>query len=144
MAQQAVASMENAKSVGETEKEEEQKALILTILSVVLAVVPFVGEVGTASAGLITIGRAITLAGLASNVVLDTYALVENHDSPVMSIFGLPMGVGGVAAMEREAASYAKMGKMRRDLDPKEIAKLGDSVHEQALSIQSMVRSCSL
>lgn len=36
------------------------------------------------------------------------------------------------------------MGRMRREIDVKENAKLGDSVHDQALSIQTIVRSCNL
>lgn len=144
LAQQAVAMMESAKSIAETEKEEEQKELILTILSVVLIVVPFVGEAGFAALGAVNIARAIALAGLTGNAALDTFSLVTHEGDPVMSIFGLLFGVGGVAALEREAASYARMGKMRRDMDPEEIARLGDSVHEQAMSVQKIVRSCNL
>ncbi|POS79183.1 alpha-1,3-glucanase/mutanase [Diaporthe helianthi] len=105
---------------------------------------PFVGEAGFAASGSVNIARAIALAGLTGNAALDTFSLVTHEGDPVMSIFGLLFGVGGVAALEREAASYARMGKMRRDTDPEEIARLGDSVHEQAMSVQKIVRSCNL
>lgn len=64
--QQAVVSMDHVKSIRGTQKEEKHnKAPIFTILSLLLAVVPFVAEFGASFAGLVAFGRAIALAWLA-------------------------------------------------------------------------------
>jgi hypothetical protein len=63
MASQAILAMEQVKSIGKTQKEEEKNRLIGWIVTAVLMIVPFVGEPG--SAPFLILGWLIGAGGVA-------------------------------------------------------------------------------
>ncbi|KAH7400548.1 chitinase [Phaeosphaeria sp. MPI-PUGE-AT-0046c] len=63
---QAIDSMEEAKAKGGEIIEEEKKNLILTIISALLFLIPFVGEIAAIAAGAATVARMIAMAGFQS------------------------------------------------------------------------------
>lgn len=146
MAQQAIQGMQDAKAIGKKQEEEDKEALIVLILTVVLAVVPFVGEEVAVASGLTAVARAITLAGVAANSAFDLYSVVKDSstENTVMAVFGLLFGGAGVAALRREGDAYATIAGQRRGIGATDIAKLGSLVDEKATSIKAIMKSCTL
>jgi chitinase len=139
LVQQAVASMAQVKTIGQTEEDDKKKQLILTILMAVFAVVPFVGDIGAAAAGLMSLARVITLIGEVANDALTMYSIVEDPTSAPMAIFGMLLGA---AALARDSDSFAKMGQLRRDKSADDLAKLGSVFEEKSSVLQKIVKSC--
>ncbi len=143
MLQSAVDSMVKIKEIAADEKERQKKHLILMILSIVLMVVPFVGEaIGAAFGGVAMIGRIALLIGEAGNVALTAYDVVEDPLSAPFAILGLvvtPFKVTGRSSrvVFREAAD------LRRALKDEDLRKFGDKFHAKDAKVQKILGTCS-
>ncbi|KAF7854741.1 hypothetical protein EAF04_010309 [Stromatinia cepivora] len=144
MASQAIQSMDQVKVLGETEKEEEKKRLILLVLTAVLGVVPFVGEAGAALAGLTALARSIAIAGEAANAALSIYSVVEDPSSAPMTALGLLFGLGGLAAAPRDAEGLSEVAALRKEMKADDVAAMGATVDDQAFMVQKIIRACVL
>lgn len=142
MASQAVLAMEQVKAIGQTQEDEDKKSLIGWIVTAVLMLVPFIGEEAAAAAGLSSMARAIALAGGAANLGYDIDTVVGQPSSAPFLILGWLLGAGGVAKLDRNSDSFAKMAKERQSMTD-QIAKLGSIVDDTATTIQKITRSCS-
>lgn len=142
MASQAIQAMNEVKAIGKTQKEEDKNRLIGWIVTAVLVIVPFVGEEAAAAAGLTLVARAIALAGGAANLGYDIDTIVGDPRSAPFLIFGWLLGAGGVAKLDRNSDSFAKMAAARKGMTD-EIAKLGSIVDDTATTIQKITRSCT-
>lgn len=144
MAYQAITAMEQVKSIGETEKEEEQKSLILLIVTVVLAVVPFVGEELAATAGLATLARAIALAGGVGNTAFDVYTMVDDPSSVSYTIFGTLFGAAGIASSLRKADHFSTAAEARRSMGESKVDEFGAVFRGYADLTKKIVKACKL
>ncbi|PQE29794.1 alpha-1,3-glucanase mutanase protein [Rutstroemia sp. NJR-2017a WRK4] len=143
MISQAIQAMKQVKVLGKKEEDEEKKKIILLVLTAVIGVVPFVGEIGAATAGLGAIATTIAIAGLAANAALDIYTIVEDPDSAPMAALGLLFGIGGLGAVARDAEGLAKIAALRRTMSGSEVVSLGATVDEDAALIQRITKSCA-
>lgn len=140
MIRQAVSSMKKVKEIGETEKEAEQKNLIITILFAVLTIVPFIGEAAAAAAGLANVARVLTLIGEAANAATALYDVIDNPESGFMNLFASLLGA---AAFTRNGESISKISKVRRELaDAGVPAKLGKILEADTKKIKNIVQEC--
>lgn len=89
---QAVEAMDNAKQVGEDIEEEENKNLILTIISAVLFFVPIIGQYSAAIAGMVGLARLFAAVGAGGGLALTIVDIVENPESAPMAIAGMLLG----------------------------------------------------
>jgi len=140
MVQQSLISMEQVKSIGETQKIDDQKTLIITILTAVFAAVPFIGDIAATAAGLADLARIIALVGEVANDALSLYGVVQDPSSAPMAIFGMLMGA---AALPRNEESFATMGALRREMTTDYIAEVGTVFEDQSSTIQKISRSCN-
>ncbi|PQE24790.1 alpha-13-glucanase mutanase protein [Rutstroemia sp. NJR-2017a BVV2] len=143
MISQAIQAMKQVKVLGKKEEDAEKKKIILLVLTAVIGVVPFVGEIGAATAGLGAIATTIAIAGLAANAALDIYTIVEDPSSAPMTALGLLFGVGGLGAVARDAEGLAKIAALRRTMSGSEVVSLGATVDEDATFIQRITKSCA-
>jgi hypothetical protein len=143
MISQAIQAMKQVKVLGKKEEDAEKKKIILLVLTAVIGVVPFVGEIGAATAGLGAIATTIAIAGLAANAALDIYTIVEDPESAPMTALGLLFGVGGLAAVARDAEGLAKIASLRRTMSGSEVLSMGSTVDEDAALIQRITKSCA-
>ncbi|PQE03158.1 alpha-13-glucanase mutanase protein [Rutstroemia sp. NJR-2017a BBW] len=143
MISQAIQAMKQVKVLGKNEEDEEKKKIILLVLTAVIGVVPFVGEIGAATAGLGAIATTIAIAGLAANAALGIYTIVEDPDSAQMAALGLLFGIGGLGAVARDAEGLAKIAALRRTMGGSEVVLLGATVDEDAALIQRITKSCA-
>jgi chitinase len=106
---QAVDSMEEAKEKGGEIREEEKKNLIIPIISALLFLIPFVGEIATIAAGAATVARIIAMAGMIGNAAFTLADVVANPENAAMAIMGL-LGAGCV----RKPRDFVELGAARR------------------------------
>jgi chitinase len=91
-ASQAIEQMETVREVGKEVAGKERTDLILTVLSAVFAVVPFIGELGVMAAGLATLARIISVVGLAANTALTVTDAIEHPETAPLAVMGLLLG----------------------------------------------------
>ncbi|GLA42206.1 hypothetical protein AnigIFM63309_010534 [Aspergillus niger] len=118
-------------------RRPQKKELILTIVTAVLAVFPFVGD-AFAAAGLEDVARAIALIGETTNAVFDLYTIFSDPASAPMAILGMMLGS---AALGRDSQSFSKMGKLRREMSEDALPDMGE-VSNNTL-INTIVRPCT-
>ncbi|ESZ94750.1 alpha-1,3-glucanase/mutanase [Sclerotinia borealis F-4128] len=143
MVSQAIQSMAEVKILRKTEKEEEKKRLISLVLTAVLGIVPFVGEAGAALAGLAVIARTIAIAGEVANTAFSIYTIVDDPASAPMTALSLLFGLGGVAAVSRDAEVFAKVAALRREMKAADVAAMSSTVEEQVALVQKIIKECA-
>ncbi len=120
-------AVENIKSISDAideAEEEKRKGIIMAFLTAILFFVPVVGTVASSIASLAAIGRIIALVGVAGNLALDIYSVVDSKGNDPMAIFALvlsPLAVFDVVRISR-AASVA------RGMKGEDVAKLGKNI----------------
>ncbi|GLA19138.1 hypothetical protein AnigIFM62618_006801 [Aspergillus niger] len=118
-------------------RRPQKKELILTIVTAVLAVFPFVGD-AFAAAGLEDVARAIALIGETTNAVFDLYTIFSDPASAPMAILGMMLGS---AALGRDSQSFSKMGKLRREMSEDALPDMGEDSNNTL--INTIVRPCT-
>ncbi|GIJ91190.1 hypothetical protein Asppvi_010155 [Aspergillus pseudoviridinutans] len=84
--------VENMESIVEAAEEmdwEKRKAIVFAFLSAIFFSVPFVGQLVSGLASLVTIGRIVALMGTVSNVALDIYKVVDDEENAPLAVFNL-------------------------------------------------------
>jgi len=141
MVKQAVASMEEVKKIGKTEKANQKKALIINILTAVLVLLPFVGEAAAVAAGAAKIAQVILILGEAANAGLALYDISENPLNSPLALLGILLGPAGAA---RSPESFVNRAALTRQIGAKDASLLGDVVGKQSKLIQKITRrSCT-
>lgn len=124
MVGEAIKAMQAVVKTAEEIEEAQKKEFILLFLSAVLFIVPAIGE-GLAAIGLATLGRVLSLLGEAGSAAQGIYDLASSDVSGPLEIIGLVFGsAGGIF----DAAKVARAAKVRRDMSPNDVGKLGDDV----------------
>ncbi|KAL4982540.1 glycosyl hydrolase family 71-domain-containing protein [Aspergillus falconensis] len=128
---QAVESMEQVKQLGKEEKEYEEKELIMKILTAVLVVVPFAGEIIGEIAGLAWVVEAAIVVDVLGNAAMGVYDVVKNKGSPAMAVLDLLLGASG----GRTGKNYSNAALKRREMGAEDVSKFGDVFkrHDDAL-----------
>ena len=140
LVEQAVDSMAKVKKIGQTVKDMEKKQLIIEIVTAVLVVVPFVGEMSATAAGMASLARAIAMFSEVSNAALSIYEIFEDPKSAPMAVMGMVLGV---AALPRTGTTFSKTGKIMRDMKPVEVEKMGEIFVAKNVIIKRILRECA-
>lgn len=130
-----------AKDIDEAESDEKKKNMILWIVTAVLLFVPYVGEEIFAALDFTALASAMAMAGVAGGLGLDVYTIVEDPESAYMVVMGWLVGAGGVAALDRDADSFARMAAKRAS-SISELTDLGTIAEDVASDIKSIALSC--
>ncbi|KAF1978397.1 glycoside hydrolase [Bimuria novae-zelandiae CBS 107.79] len=126
LVQNAIEGMEDAKELGEEEEKEEAKNKLITILSAVFMVIPFLGEAAAISAGATTIARLIAMVGAAANGGLAIQTVIED---PSMAPFAVmeALSLGRL----KSPKEYFDAAKFRTVMKEKDISALGSKYASQ-------------
>lgn len=144
MLEGVIASMEQIKSIGAEQREREKKALILEILSIVLFVLPFAGEiVGAAFGGAAMVARIATLIGEVGNAALTIESIVSDPVSAPFAVLALLVGPYGGASERTSSQAVAEEAAARRALFVEKIALFGKNFVAQDAKIQKVVNTCT-
>jgi hypothetical protein len=142
MMQQAIDSMAGIKEIGAHIIEENKKKLITLILSIVLMVIPFVGEAGGALfGGVAMVARIAALLEVAGNAALTAYDIVDDPASAPFAILGLLVGGFGTGARSEKDA-FGEAGKARKGLSRSDIANMGETFAKNDAKVQQVINAC--
>lgn len=137
MMAQAVDGMARAKEVGEDWENEENKNLLLTIISAVLFFVPAVGQFTAAAAGLVRLARPFAAVGGITGLGMSIVGIVENPESAPLAIAGMMLG-GRI----RTPRDYGIAAAARRGLPSAVKEGVGDVFKKNDKSLDNIVRVC--
>ncbi|KAK5111586.1 hypothetical protein LTR85_011815 [Meristemomyces frigidus] len=146
MLMEAVDSMAQAKALGKQEQKEEKeeekrkKDFILLIVSVVLMIIPFVGQEVALAAGFADLARAITIAGELGNAALSVYDTVEDPKSAVVNILGMLVGVGAIAKASRDGKGVGGIANIRRSMKADDVSSLGSIFKNNDDKLQAIMK----
>jgi hypothetical protein len=132
-----------AKEIQQEEDEAKKRNMILWIVTAVLFAVPWIGEEVASAIDFTALARGLAMAGVAGNLGLDVFSIVEQPDSGYMVVMGWLVGAGGVGALTRDADSFAQMAA-KREADIAELTRLGSVVQNTARDIQTIAKACKL
>jgi len=140
---QAVDKMEEVRKIGHDTQKEEQKQLILTVLSAVFAVVPFVGEIGAMAAGLGTLARMMSIMGFVGNTALSITDAVEHPDMAFLAITGILLGgLPGMKGRRPNAEDMNDLAKVRKGITGDVAKAMGKSFARDNDSLERIVKVC--
>ncbi|KAI8297899.1 Mutanase [Colletotrichum sp. SAR11_59] len=144
MLEGVIENMKQIKSIGAEQREREKKALILEILSIVLFVLPFAGEiVGAAFGGAAMVARIATLIGEVGNAALTIESIVSDPVSAPFAVLSLLIGPYGGASERTSSQAIAEAAAARRALSGEKISLFGLSFVAQDAKIQKIVNVCA-
>ncbi|KAJ5165678.1 Glycoside hydrolase family 71 [Penicillium coprophilum] len=135
MLAQAVESMEEVKELGKQEKELEETELIMKILTAVLVVVPFVGEIAGEIAGLAWVIEAAVVVDILGSTALGVYDAVKNKASPAVAVVDILLGAAG----RRTGKNYSKAASKKREMGAEDVSKLGDVFKRHDESLRKVI-----
>ncbi|EON98175.1 hypothetical protein UCRPA7_6324 [Phaeoacremonium minimum UCRPA7] len=130
---QAVQSMQSAKEEAEKEKKEEQKELILEILGIVFAFIPFLDDIAPAIEGL---DIAMEIFDVAGNAALAIQGIVAHPEEAPMEILGA-LGAG----VDKNEEDIAALAKARRGISSDDIGKIGAKFQNLDKQMQDMIKA---
>ncbi|KAL5358871.1 hypothetical protein BJX96DRAFT_173834 [Aspergillus floccosus] len=138
MVMEAVESMAEVVDIAEKIDEENRKKIMWLFLGAILFIVPVAGEVLGAFTSLATIGRIVSLVGVAGNTAVDVYSVVsEKGNAPlaIMSIILAPLALMDVSAV-------ANAARIKRSISADEMLKLGTKLNGRMKVIERVVGVC--
>lgn len=140
MLAQAVDSMENVKVIAKQMEELEKKRLILTIVSVVLLVLPMVGELGFEMAGFVQLARFAFVAGEIGNAAMTVADIIDNPEGAPFAIMGMLFGAAGSGMRLERGLEQAAAA--RRIMSAGDVAGIGKVFEAKSGLVQKVVSQC--
>jgi glucan 1,3-beta-glucosidase len=134
---QAIQSMAEVKEVGDKEAAEKKRALILEILGIVFALIPFLDDLTPAIEGLDGVLGSIAAAGNAASAI---QGIIADPSSAPMEILGA-LTAGGV----RDEEDFADMAAARRAISSDDLTKIGATFEKMDSDFHAIIkRDCKL
>ncbi|KAF5664957.1 killer toxin alpha beta [Fusarium heterosporum] len=143
MMQDASESIKEIKEIGEEMKKTHTRNLVLDILTIVFAVIPFAGQAAQAIGGAARIATAALIIGEAGNAALSIVEIVENPESAPFAILGMLIGAAGLRGGKVTARdAFEQAADARRALSADAMKAFSPEFREKDKLVQSIVKSC--
>lgn len=143
MLQDAAKQIEEIKKIGGEVEEAKKKELILNIVSIVLVVIPFVGEATAALGGAVAIARAAFVIGEVGNVALSVYEIVDNPESAPFAILGI-IGTASAIRTKGVRKAFSEAAGARRALSADKMKAFGEAFVKKDAQVQRILKSCTV
>ncbi|CAG8898521.1 unnamed protein product [Penicillium egyptiacum] len=140
MMQDATESMKTIKKIGAEAEEKQKNKLIMMILTIVFAVIPFAGEAAAAIGGVAAIARVALVIGEAGNAALTVADIVNDPASAPFAIAGLLVGAGAAGRPSRKMFSEA--AGARKALSADKLKLFSESFQHKDRIVQKIVKKC--
>ncbi|ENH66898.1 Killer toxin subunits alpha/beta [Fusarium oxysporum f. sp. cubense race 1] len=143
MLEDAIKSINSVKEIGEKQKETKTRELVLGILSIVFAVIPFAGTAASALGGAAMIARAALIIGEAGSAAL---SIVDDPASAPFAILGMLIGSKGVKVKGPRKA-FKDAADARRALKGDKLEAFSPEFRRKDAIVQDLVKkskSCSV
>ncbi|KAH7179066.1 uncharacterized protein B0J16DRAFT_273248 [Fusarium flagelliforme] len=142
MMQDASKSISEIKKIGKEMKETHTRNLVLDILSIVFAVIPFAGLV-TSTLGVATrLASVALIVGEAGNAAISIVEIVDNPESAPFAILGMLIGAGGIKGGMAPRTAFKRAADARRALTSKEMKAFSPEYRDKDALLQGIVNSC--
>ena len=139
----SVDNMKQIKAIGTKIRDEERKNLILMILSIVLMVIPFVGEeLGPLVGSVTQVARIATIIGEAGNAAVTVADIIEDPLSAPFAILGLLGGIGAPGSKVTETEAFGKAAAARKAMSASKLAKFSQAFKDKDALVQKLVKTC--
>ncbi|TDZ17905.1 Mutanase [Colletotrichum orbiculare MAFF 240422] len=139
MLQSGIESMKEVKKIGAEVQKRDQERLIVMVLSIVLMVIPFVGEaLGAVFASVAWVARLALLIGEAGNVALTVYDIVKDPASAPFAILGMLVGPMGLPS-KGERVAFKQAGDTRRALKSGDLKLFGTEFVAKDTKVQNFL-----
>lgn len=119
-------------------EEAERKALIMAFVGAILFLVPVAGEILGSVAELADIGVIITMMGVAGNVAMDVYTIVDDPKNAPLAIMDLILAPISLA----DAVLISKAAQIKRGMGAEEVAKLGTRIGQRMAKVDKITGVC--
>ncbi|RBQ72288.1 hypothetical protein FVER14953_20617 [Fusarium verticillioides] len=146
MLEDAIESIKKVKEIGEKQKETKTRELVLSILSIVFAVIPFAGSAASALGGAAMIARAALIIGEAGSAALSIVDIVEDPASAPFAILGMLIGSKGVKVKGPRKA-FKDAADARRALKGNKLEAFSPEFRRKDEIVQGLLKkseSCSI
>ncbi|GKU05305.1 unnamed protein product [Fusarium langsethiae] len=144
MMQDASESIKEIKKIGEDMKKTHTRDLILNILTIVFAVIPFAGMAATALGGAARIATAALIIGEAGNAAISIVEIVDNPESAPFAILGMLIGAAGLKGGKVSSRSaFKQSADARRSLSLSDMKAFPPAFREKDGFVQAIVKSCN-
>ncbi|KAF4964635.1 hypothetical protein FSARC_7461 [Fusarium sarcochroum] len=144
MMQDASESIKEIKKIGEKMKETHTRNLVLSILSIVFAVIPFAGMAATALGGVARIASAALIVGEAGNAAISIVEIVDNPESAPFAILGMLIGAAGLRGGKVSPRSTFKQAvDARRALSSSDMKAFSPEFRAKNKLVDTVVKSCN-
>ncbi|ORY57858.1 killer toxin alpha/beta [Pseudomassariella vexata] len=140
MVVEAVENMKQVQEIAHDIDEQKRKAIIMAFLSALLFFVPIVGEVVGSIAAMAGVARIIALLGVAGEVAMGVYDIVDDKDNAPMAIFGIILAPLALL----DVVKVGKAADWRRAMKTDDLAKLGKVVEGRMGTIKKVTGMCML
>lgn len=143
MLQDSADQIAEIKKIGAEVEEAKKKEMIMNIISIVLVVIPFVGEATAALGGAVAIARAAFVIGEVGNTALSIYEIVDNPESAPFAILGI-IGTASTIRATGARQAFSKAAGARRALSADKMKAFGDTFVKKDAQVQRLLKSCSI
>ncbi|OBS25972.1 hypothetical protein FPOA_06504 [Fusarium poae] len=143
MMQDASKSIKEMKEIGEDMKETHTRNLIINILTIVFAVIPFAGWAATALGGAARIATAALIVGEAGNLAISIVEVVDNPSSAPFAILGMLIGAAGLRGGMAPAKAFKNAADARRALSANDMMAFSQQFRDKDKLVQNIIKSCA-
>ncbi|KAM0323764.1 hypothetical protein ACHAQA_008701 [Verticillium albo-atrum] len=144
MLQDASKSIAELKKIGKEHKETKTRDLILMILTIVFAVIPFAGAAVSSLGGAARIATGALIIGEAGNAAISIYEVIEDPTSAPFAILGMLVGAAGMRSGKPPREAFREAGKARQALTPDLMKAFSDEFRRKDGLVQNIVKSCKV
>ncbi|KAF0325693.1 chitinase [Colletotrichum asianum] len=144
MMQDASNSIKEIKEIGKEQKETKTRELVLGILSIVFAVIPFAGQAASALGGAARLATMALIIGEAGNAAISIVDIVKDPNSAPFAILGMLVGAAGMRGGKPPREAFAEAGKARRALTPKMMESFSPEFRRKDGLVQNVVKTCKV
>jgi hypothetical protein len=144
MMQDASESIKEIKKIGQDMKKTHTRDLVLNILAIVFAVIPFAGMAVTALGGAARIATAALIIGEAGNAAISIVEIVDNPQSAPFAILGMLIGAAGLKGGKvSQRSAFKQSADARRSLSLTDMKAFSTEFRKKDGFVQAIVKTCN-
>ncbi|CAG1998794.1 unnamed protein product [Fusarium graminearum] len=143
MMQDASKSISEIKKIGIEMKKTHTRELVLNILSIVFAVIPFAGLATSALGVASRLATVALIVGEAGNAAISIVEIVDNPASAPFAILGMLIGASGIRGGMAPRSAFRKAADARRALTSNEMKAFSVEFRDKDKLVQSIIKSCN-
>lgn len=143
MIQDSFESIKKIKEIGAEQKKTKTRELVVLILTIIFAVIPFAGPVVTALGGAARIAMTALIVGEIGNAALAIESIVDDPFSAPFAVLGMLVGAGGIR-VKGGRAGFRDAADAKRALDSGSLKLFSPEFRHKHEIIQRIAKKCML